>query len=321
MLLDLFITHYNEPWDVGQMGFRMLLSQQCVDWSQVNVTLVHDGTPCYPDKWFQDFPFEVHQVSIPHGGIAAARNWCIDHSTADWIKWNDFDDWFSNVYSLKNILQCLGNSDDFDLLWFEVYAQMNGKVYIKKERDPVVLHGKAFRRQFLIDHGIRFQEDLTWCEDSAFLALMEMEIDVKRIGQIVCECPIYTWVHRPGSLCNRPEIKFSNLKSFFRRHRYVADEFLKHGCIDEYNTMIARIMCDSYYTLCVTDLDEDTSEHERNVWEYFKEHRDEFLKVSNKNFDAVVAATNRENENCNITKQDVVDWIKRLRIKYEGEGQ
>lgn len=317
MLLDLFITHYNEPWEVGEPGFSMLAHQRCVDWSKVSVTLVHDGTEPFPDAYFCNYPFKVKQECIEHRGIAGARNWCIDHSDAEWIKWNDFDDLFSNVYSLKNIMESLETADEFDLLWFDVYAEMNNKRYLKNERDPVVLHGKCFRRQFIIDHHMRFNEDLTWCEDSAFLAVIEMEIDHERIGKIKTDAPVYIWTYRPGSLCNRPEILFSNLKSFFRRHKYVAEEFKRHGQIDAYNTMIARIACDSYYTLNIAPVMEDKSEHERNVWQYLKEHRNELLQVRKSAFDEVITATNRENDGCNCTKEEVLAWLKKLRLKYE----
>ena len=157
-------------------------------------------------------------------------------------------------------------------------------------------------------------------EDSAFLSVVEMEIDAARIAKITADCPIYTWIYRPGSLCNRPEIRFENLKSFFRRHVYVAEEFRKRGLMDEYRTMVARIACDSFYTLNVADISEDTGEHERAVWDYLKAHRADLLRVRMSAFDQVVEATNRENDNCSITKAEVLAWLKGLRLKYENGG-
>ena len=319
MLLDLYITHWNEPWDVCRAGFEMLRNQRCVDWDQVRVTVVHDGTPVFPEKYFRGYPFRVRQESIQHRGIAGVRNWCLDDAQAEWIKMNDCDDFFTGAYSLKSLMEGLKQAGDrFDLMWFPVYAEMEGRRYIKEERDPVVLHGKAFRTAFIREKGLRFQEDLTWCEDSAFLALMEMEIDVKRIGKITADCPMYTWIHRIGSLCNRPEIKFDNLQSFFRRHCYVAEEFRKRGLTDEYCTMVARIACDSYYTLQVADVKEDRSEHEKRVWDYLKAHREQLLKCRKKAFDEVVEATNRENDNCQITGEEVKTWLRAMKQKYEG---
>lgn len=319
MLLDLFVTHWTEPWEVCRPGFEMLRNQRCVDWSQVRVTVVHDGTEPFHESVFQGYPCEIRQECIEHRGIAGARNWCIDHSEADWIKWNDCDDFFTGVYSLRSLMSGLEMAgDDYDLMWFDVYAEMDGQRYIKDQRDPVVLHGKAFRRAFLAEKGLRFREDLTWCEDSAFLSVLEMEIDHKRIGKITADAAIYTWIHRRGSLCNRPEILFQNLQSFFRRHCYVAEEFRKRGMTDEYCTMVARIMCDSYYTLQVADVPEDRSEHERRVWEYLKGHREQLLGCRRIMFDQVIEATNRENTDCNITREEVLTWMRAMRQKYEG---
>lgn len=316
-MLDLFITHYNEPWDVGRRAFQMLACQRLVDWDQVNVTLVHDGTPKFPDELFASFPFTVNQVVLTHRGIAGVRNWCIEHSTAKWIKWNDFDDMFTNMYSVYSIMNVLP-SNDFDLLWFDLMwderdmeKYVDNGLHVRTERNPVFIHDKVFRRDFLQNSNIRFNEELIWCEDSAFLALMEMEIDHNRIGKIKCDHPIYCYICRNGSLCNRPEIKFENLKSFFKRHTYVADEFLKHGLIEQYNTMCVRVMADSYYTLCkAPNIPDDKSEHEANVWAWYDRHREQYHACKPEMFDMVMKAVNKECfDGGVITKQEVMDWI------------
>ena len=48
MLLDLFITHWTEPWEVGKKNFDMLALQRLIDWSEIRITLVHDGTEAFP---------------------------------------------------------------------------------------------------------------------------------------------------------------------------------------------------------------------------------------------------------------------------------
>ena len=311
MLLDLFITHWTEPWEVGEKGVRMLAMQRGVDWSQVRVTVVHDGTEKFPDSYFDGCPFSVNQVEIQHRGIAGARNWCIDHSEAEWIKWCDFDDMFAGVYSLKSIMDILPKAQHIDLLWYELLWEMDGRIFRRIKRNPVFIHDKVFRRSFITGHGIRFNEELTWCEDSAFLAVVEMEIDHQRIGRIDSDSPIYLYICRQGSLCNRPEIKFKNLQSFFVRHCYVADEFLKRGLIDPYNAMCFRIMADSYYTLCrAPGITEDKSEHEARVWRWYEAHRDAVSACTPENIDMVMAAVNEEDyEGGLITKEQVYEWI------------
>lgn len=311
-LLDLYITHYKEPWEVGDPGIRMLSLQRLVNWDDIRITMVHDGTEPFPEENF--YGLKVRQVSIPHGGIAKTRNWCIDDSEAKWIKWCDFDDSFSYAYSLWDIMNVLGD-DRNQLLWFDMWYQdfvYLNKLFIRNERDVVFVHNKIFNRRFLVSKNIRFQEDLTWCEDSAFMALVEMEVDRLRIGKIKTITPIYIYNVRDGSLCNRPEIKFENRKSFFKRHCYVAEEFLKRGHVDAFNTMLVRIMGDSFYTIVLhPKMDEyDMSEHEKEVWAYFDAHRDSFHACKPQNFDLALAAVNRENfDGGEITKEALMRWI------------
>ena len=312
MLLDLFITHWTETWEVGKNGFGMLSLQRAVDWSQIRITLVHDGTEPFPDEYFDGMPFKVNQVSIPHGGIAKARNWCIDHSEAAWIKWCDFDDMFAGVYSIQQIMNVL-NNDQFDLLWFDLLCDDHGKVINRTERNPVFVHDKVFRRNFLLEKGIRFKEDLIWCEDSAFLALIEMDIDHQRIGKIKAQAPIYLYIVRDGSLCNRPEIKFANLKSFFKRHCYVAEEFKKRGLTAQYNTMCVRTMADSYYTLVkAPDIEEDKTEFAAEVWRWYEDHREAIGDCTRPDFDLVMRAVNRERfDGGEIIGEEFIEWIKK----------
>lgn len=312
MLLDLMITHWHEPWEVGAKAFQMLALQRCVDWSQIRVTLVHDGSESFPAEYFAGFPFAVRQVELTHRGIAAVRNWCIDNGDAEWIKWCDFDDTFAGVYSLNAIMNVLGGAGNFDMLWFDLLWEMDGRVYCRRERNPVFIHDKVLRRSFLKEHNIRFKEDLTWCEDSAFLAIIEMEIDHQRIGKIKCEHPIYLYICRQGSLCNRPEVKFKNLESFFERHCYILDEFLKRGLTDQYNTMCVRIMADSYYTLCrAPGITDDKSAHEKRVWEWFDEHRESFYACRKEMIPFVMDAVNKEDyDGGYITYDQVISWIK-----------
>ena len=312
MLLDLFITHWTEPWEVGKNGFVMLSLQRAVDWSKIRITLVHDGTEPFPDEYFDGMPFKVNQFRIPHGGIAKARNWCIDHSEATWIKWCDFDDMFAGVYSVQQIMNVL-NNDQFDLLWFDLLCDDHGKVINRTERNPVFVHDKVFRRSFLLEKGIRFKEDLTWCEDSAFLALIEMDIDHQRIGKIKAQAPIYLYIVRDGSLCNRPEIKFANLKSFFKRHCYVAEEFKKRGLTAQYNTMCVRTMADSYYTLVkAPDIEEDKKEFAAEVWRWYEDHREAIGDCTKPDFDLVMRAVNRERyDGGEITGEEFIEWIRK----------
>ena len=314
MLLDLIITHWTEPWEIVRKGFMMLSLQRGVDWDKIKIEVIHDGSECWPDEYFDFCPFKVHQTSISHRGIAGVRNYGIDHSEAEWIKFNDCDDMFNGIYALKTIMNKLEAADKYDMLWFDLYSEsLDNIVSINKKRDLIFTHGKVFRRSFLNDRHLRFNEELTWCEDSAFLAVVEMEIDPKRILKIDPGYPLYAYIARSGSLCNRPEIFFANLQSFFKRHCYVAEEFRKHRMMHNYYAMCYRTICDSYYTLCrAPGITQDKSEHEAAVWKWYESHKQACDSCSPEVKRTVIEAVNMERGDGGvITKGDVAEWIRK----------
>ena len=157
MTLDLMITHWTEPWEVGKNALTMLSLQRGVDWKEIRVTIVHDGSKQFPAEYFAGFPFEMHQVELTHRGIAAVRNWCIDNSDAEWIKWCDFDDTFVGIYSLKTIMDGIRLAKKMDMLWFDLLWELDGRILLRTERNPVFIHDKVFRRRFLNDTGSGFR--------------------------------------------------------------------------------------------------------------------------------------------------------------------
>lgn len=317
-LLDIYINHWTEDWKIGEKAFRALGLQRGVDWSGIRVTVVHDGSPAFPDTYFAGLPFAVRQVELMHGGIAKARNWCIDDGDGEWIKWCDWDDMFCSVYGLKDLTHALEIGQDYDLLWFDVmFELLDGRVIRKNTYDPVVVHGKAIRREWLREHRIRFPEDLTWCEDSAMLAVCEMEIDGKRKGYIRTDAPIYSFIERRGSLCNRPEILFANRKSFFQRHCYVQAEMEKRGLEREARMMTARNLGDAMYTLEIAEITDDMTEFREKVRDYYRARRKDLTKVTSGEMREVLRAVNLE-DRCHIEAREFWDWLRRLNDGEQG---
>ena len=43
MNLDIIVTHYKEPWEVGQKLFASIALQECVGFEDVRIIVVNDG--------------------------------------------------------------------------------------------------------------------------------------------------------------------------------------------------------------------------------------------------------------------------------------
>lgn len=250
-MLDLVITHYQEEWGVGEKLFRMIGLQRCIDFNDLRVTVINDGGHRLPEEKLMELPYPVKQHDIPHGGISAARNAGIDIATEEWIMFCDFDDSLCSVYSMREYLSCAKGAKEFDMLWTRIMAEdyVNGKemLYTVPEKQRFVFcHGKLYRTAFLRESGIRFEEDLTFNEDSCFNAMIVAKTPHTRIGEIKSPFPLYTWIRRENSVTNsgrEDEAAYGH----FRRNLKVTDENRKSRGGDFYTGMLTRTVYDTYY--------------------------------------------------------------------------
>lgn len=308
-LLDIYITHWTEPYDVGKKMFDMLSLQRNVDWSKIGVNLIHDGSGAFPDSFFKDCPFMVNQICLPHGGISAARNYAIKNSDATWIKFCDFDDMFAGVYSLSCIMDVLNDTDKFDMLWYPLVIEMSDGTTRIIECSPVFIHDKVYRVSFLREHNLFFNESLTFSEDFAFIAVTKLFMDMKRIGRINCNFHIYLYTQRGYSIGNREDMWYKNRCSLFDAHAYVEQEERKHGNRHDADILAVRTVYENYVTMLKAGDRYNTSALKQKTFEYYDQHKDSFDRVTDKDIDAILDATNCQN-GIEVNKQNLLNWIE-----------
>lgn len=252
MTLDIIVTHYQEPWETGRKLFDSIGIQECVDFDDINVILVNDGEGHELPEWcFKDYPFSIHQMSIPKGGVSKARNAGLDASTADWVMFCDFDDCFSSIFALYTIF-CAMNEDKYDTLWSsfteETKDPQGNIVLVAHEHDYVFIHGKAHRRQYLVENGIRFHEKLTIHEDVFFNMLAQRIAKPERVAGI--KTPIYLWRWNPKSVVRKDDAEDYILLTYdhlIRQRIALTEEFLKRGMNEMAMISIIKTVIDGYY--------------------------------------------------------------------------
>ena len=281
-VLDLIVTHYNEPKEVYSKFFQMLMLQRGVDFKDIRVIAVNDGEE--NRMKIPQMPCDVEQYSIPKCGISAVRNFGIEKAKGEWISFCDCDDCFSTVYSLKMVIEVLkdkSRSGNLDMVWTHFCSEdSDGKGGIKLiPRDQVNLvfiHGKYYRRQFIVDNGILFPEDLEFNEDSAFNAVANTIWDYKRTAEIKTTFPLYSWCWRPGSLTGTLKNRDKAVLGSYQRNKIVVAEFKKRMPYDRYCAMVARMVFDTYYDLNVVDLTPTRAEILEDFKAWYKEHKTDF---------------------------------------------
>lgn len=252
-MLDIIIPHYKEPWSVGEKFFAMLDLQRGIDFEDIRVLVVNDGMDYHlPDENFACRPYRVDQIDIQHAGVSAARNAGIDAATADWIMFCDFDDMFAHVYALRDILGVLP-AEGMDMLHSKMLVEDmtdgNSRLFFSPESQRFVFtHGKVYRRQFLLDSGIRFDETLNFQEDSLFNATIIARTPYTRIGEIRTNMPPYVWIRRDSSVTNSGR-EDEAMYSHFLRNLTVTEENRQHRSHDCYCGMVTRTAWDAYYMM------------------------------------------------------------------------
>ena len=250
--LDIIITHYKEPWELGKPAFDMLALQRNINFDDVSVILVNDGEEnALPDFCFNGYPFAINQLSIPKGGISRARNAGLDASTADWVMFCDFDDSFSSIYGLNLIFAAMQDGS-CDTLWSAFTEETmgdDGVIHlVAHERDFVFVHGKAHRRQFLLDNNIRFHDKLTIHEDAFFNVLVQRLAGDDRIAAI--KTPIYVWKWNKNSVVRRDNSDDYVLDTYdhlMRQRIALTEEFIKRKMDDDVLQTVVKTVVDVYY--------------------------------------------------------------------------
>ena len=251
--LDIIIPHYHESEELMAPMFEMLRLQRNVAWSDFRVLIVNDGeeNALRPD-YGADMPFEVTQMSIPHAGVSAARNAGMDRSQAEWIMFCDADDAFLTTTALQTFFKFI--ADDKVLIscafYEEALSKTDGRMKLLwyTGKDYIFVHGKMFRREWLIANNIRFNDALTLHEDSYFIAMARFLAGKK--NTVFIKDAMYLWQYNKASETRkRDNFVLETYDHLCKKNSALADELLRRGMYLQAKGIICRMITDSYVRL------------------------------------------------------------------------
>lgn len=316
-LLDIIITHYDEPFETGKKLLDSIQMQRGISRDDFGVILVNDGKENrIPDEQLAGYTFQLTNAAIPHRGVSAARNYGIDNSVAKWVMFCDFDDMFASIFALRNILTLLG-TEDYDILWspfyVENYANGNTQEYRLRMQgiNLIWIHSKIYRRDMLNRAMMRFDEQLYYAEDSAFNAILNEIVPHERVGKIKAEAPLYLWCYRAGSATTNPDNVLKNAVGFITRNERVTEEFMARGV--DARAMVGRMFWDGYVAAHLEGEDPKivaaVEERFRSVAMKYRKIYDE---VPGKDMALVKAAAIKGAKNGITGKETMEQWLRRI---------
>jgi len=201
--LQLLMTQYNETEDVSKAMLDSIEIQRNIDLqNDIEVFIGNDGSETKLSKEFlEKYSFPIKYFSFPHSGVAGCRKYLFDQSTSEYVMFCDIDDMFLNSLALSIILKTINTG--FDSLICDYMVEIKKKdqslTYTIAKKDGVQVHGKVYRRQFLLDNKIQWHPELHEHQDSPFNCLaLSLSKDTKYI-----DIPLYTWRNNKDSISRK----------------------------------------------------------------------------------------------------------------------
>lgn len=215
-------------------------------------------------------PFPVRMAILPKSGVCKCRNFGIDNATGEYVMLCDCDDRFCNLYGLRMLWSKMNDGYDAITSVFIEEHNRNGIFeIISRDKDGTFIHGKAYRKAYLDEQKIRFDESLVVNEDGYFTCLATQLAEKKaEIGT-----PFYTWVWRDGSVSdkNDPSWVLKRYRDLIKMRNHLCREMKRRGKNDIYRDFVVKTICDTYFdTFSSIWLDPNNAEHVKEAERCFK---------------------------------------------------
>lgn len=280
MKISIIITHYQEPPEVISPLFDSIALQQGIDFEDLEILLIQDGkTDVLEASWFNRYKYPVRIIECVKQGVSACRNRGIKEATGDYLMLCDCDDMFCNVFGLHLLFS--GIQDNPDIVGSK-FVEENRIVapykLIGHDNDMTFIHGKLFRRQYLLDQNILFHEDQTKHEDSPFVFLAyQCTKNAKYINT-----PFYCWRWNPNSVMRsygRNNALISTYTDLMLTKDRLISDMKAHGC--ETKRFVAKCILDTYYDFNRPEFTEQKNEDKINdalnaAKDFYIKYRDEY---------------------------------------------
>lgn len=321
MKLQLLVPQYHETDAEVKPLLDSVAIQQGIDMSEVGVVIVNDGSDIKLTQDFLDsYPFKIEYYDAPHQGVSATRNECLDHATAEYVMFCDADDMFYNACGMWILFRefQIGNFDSLISVFVEELKDRNtGQLtYVNHDMDLTFVHGKVYRRQYLIDNHIRFNPALTIHEDSYFNCLAQKCGNTPKY----CQTPFYLWKWRDTSVCRHdPKYILKTYNNMLESSTALVNEFLRRSRKGDARYFATGMIYDSYFTMNKKEwIDQENKQYrdatEKRFQKYYHDFKDLFDEVPEAEKTQIVSGIRNRMYQEGLLMESITfdDWIKHI---------
>ena len=321
MKLQFLIPQYKETDEIVKPLLDSIALQQNVDFNEIGVIITNDGTNVrLSSKLLNSYPFKIEYYLAEHKGVSATRNACLDKATAEYVMFCDADDMFCNVCGLWIVFREMQVGFDGLISTFIEETRTPDRkeiVYINRDNDSTFVHGKIYRREYLIHQHIRWNDSLTIHEDSYFNILCQgLSGNMK-----YCPTPFYLWKWRDDSVCRHdPKYILKTYNNMIDSSDALITEFLNRGIEDKAKFYVVFMTFDAYYTMNKPEwINQENKQYrdktERRFAQWFKKYASLWNQVSvnDKMVISNSVRTRSVGEGMTMEKITIDGWLKKIK--------
>ena len=260
--IQFLVPQYKENEDIISFLLDSIESQLHMDKNDMGVIICSDGGEYVLNKKFLDkYSYDIQYVICEHRGVSAARNSALLLSDAEYVMFYDADDGFVSNIGVYSLVRSLDLNPKSEMLSCKIFIEgiVDGfPEFSIGDHNDTFVHGKVFRRDFLIDNVLFFDERLKIHEDSYFCNI----INFFAKNKIYNNNSFYCWRKNPNSVSNQEYYLVKTMWRLLLTNNSLV-EFMKNICVD--NDIISGSVVDVILQLYC--------ELQNKEW-YLEEHKD-----------------------------------------------
>ena len=201
--IQFLVPQYKENEETISFLLDSIESQLHVDKKDVGVIICSDGGEYVLDRnLFNKYSYDIDYVICEHRGVSATRNSALILSDAEYVMFCDADDGFVSNIGVYSLIRSLDLNPESEILSSKIFIENNINGYPEfsiGDHNNTFVHGKVFRRDFLISRELYFDERLKIHEDSYFCNIINFFAKNKTYNNNA----FYCWRKNPNSVSNQ----------------------------------------------------------------------------------------------------------------------
>ena len=318
MLVQILISHYNESEDTVACLLNSIALQQGINFNtDVDAIICSDGGPIkLSESFINKWPFKVKYTYNEHKNISHVRNTLLEQSTGEYIMFCDADDMFIGLMGLYSIITLI-KASPYDVIASRFFTELKPTDYDQHSynlisSDMDFVHGKAFKRSYIMNSDIKFNSSLR-NTDTLFLSLA---LNSTAFKTCLSE-PFYLWKYNKISVCHSSENHFlEEMSEKIKRDDMIIDALDERNLINDSHKQICRTLYELHFYMIMKDWDSQKYSDGLNAYiDFYKKYKKRYqgidntiknkmLNLANMNFYKIIGKIIRE--------EDFNNWIKTL---------